>query len=104
LAHYFYQPKNENGINGRIIMGEDGIRKARRYFFGFFFFLSAEVILNLCYVGRLRHLFTSIPDDVMVLLFGIYWILAIAFAAGLLSCLYQSRRIRKEIGRTRWTL
>lgn len=85
-------------------MGEDSIRKARRYFFGFFLFCSAEVILNLCYMGLLRQLFNSTPDNVMFMLFGIYWALAIAFAAGLLYCLYQSKRIREEIGRTRWSL
>jgi hypothetical protein len=85
-------------------MQTDGLRKARLYFFGFFLSIAGEAIVNIFYLGKIRELFDAAPDDVVLMNLGIYTVLVIAFSAGIMYCFFNSRKIRKEIGKTRWTI
>ncbi len=44
-------------------------KRARAWYLGFLFFCACEAILNIYYRGKLRELFNSAPDEVVLMNF-----------------------------------
>ena len=85
-------------------MDADIEKRAKMYYLGFFSLCAGELVVNIIFITKIQALFNSGSEDLFMIAILAYMILSVVFAAGILYCLYQSKQIQKETGKTRWTI
>lgn len=72
--------------------------RLKKYYVGFFILCISEVWMTIWYAPKILEFLNSSSDDQLIGHILVYGIVTIVFAAGIIYCYYQVKKIQKETG------